>query len=120
MPTITNYVSLAKGDYPIKRRYAIDPYISVPLSLLAPLEDGETEVDRKNLKLNTTDGNINADIWVLGGGREGADLKEKRATLDLSSNDGSITVRMVSVLRHASGYSIPVHGLTCFPKAFAC
>ena len=107
---VTNFIALHRRDHSIKERYAIDPCISVPSSLLPPLEEGETEADRKNLQLKTNDGSIDADIWVLGDGggefeTEEGIMKQKRATLDICSNDGSITVRIVSVLQDLCSYA---------------
>jgi hypothetical protein len=120
IPITTNYVALTRKDHNIKERYAIDPFISVPPSLLPPLEEGETEADRKNLKIKTKDGSVDVDLWVLGGGGDIKEekLRRKRATLDLSSNDGSITIRMVSMLQMNTNH--PVYPLTCVPKALCC
>jgi len=102
MPMVTNYISVIRKDHSIRERYAIDPFISVPSSLLPPLEEGETEADRKNLRLKTKDGSVDVDIWVLGDGGEYKTaeglVQQRRATLDVTSNDGSINLKIVSLL----------------------
>jgi len=48
------------------------------------------------LKLKTRSGDINIEVWILGDGKE-VKTEVKRATVDVSSNDGSINVRMRSL-----------------------
>ncbi|KAG2140685.1 hypothetical protein DEU56DRAFT_289814 [Suillus clintonianus] len=92
----TNFLSLILKDKPIRGCYVIDPLIQIPLSLLPPLNAGETIQDRKNLYLRTKDGSINADIWLMG--QDNAAPKNgSRTTLSLSSNDGNITAKINTV-----------------------
>lgn len=74
----------------------IDPLMQIPPSLLPPLNAGEKDQDRKNLYLRTKDGSIDADIWLIGQD-EAASHNGSRTTLSLSSNDGSITAKIVSI-----------------------
>jgi hypothetical protein len=70
--------------------------MQIPLSLLPPLNAGETDQNRKNLYLRTRDGRIDADIWLIGQ-EEAAPRNGSRTTLSLSSIDGSITAKIVSI-----------------------
>lgn len=70
--------------------------MQIPPSLLPPLNAGEKDQDRKNLYLRTKDGSIDADIWLIGQD-EAASNNSSRTTLSLSSNDGSITAKIVSI-----------------------
>lgn len=76
-----------------------DPSMVIPPALLPPLLTGEMEGDRKNLKINTTNGSIDVDV-ILVGGMESLgidDMKhKKRTTLDVNSENGPINVRLVS------------------------
>ncbi|KAG1722771.1 hypothetical protein EDB19DRAFT_1916498 [Suillus lakei] len=92
----TNFLSLILKDKPIRGCYVIDPLMQIPLSLLPPLNAGETDQDRKNLYLRTKDGSIDADIWLIGQ-EEAAPKNGSRTTLSLSSNDGSITAKINTV-----------------------
>lgn len=74
----------------------IDPLMHIPLNLLPPLNAGETEQDRKNIYLRTKDGSIDVDIWLIGQEDSDAPKNGTRTTLSLSSNDGSITAKIVS------------------------
>lgn len=89
----TNFLSLVLKDKAIRGCYVIDPLMQIPLSLLPPLNAGETYQDRKNLYLRTKDGSIDADIWLMGQ-EETAPKNGRRTTLSLSSNDGSITAKI--------------------------
>ncbi|KAG1729511.1 uncharacterized protein EDB91DRAFT_811312 [Suillus paluster] len=92
----TNFLSLILKDKHIRGSYVINPLMQIPLSLLPPLNAGETDQDRKNLYLRTKDGNINADIWLIGQ-EEAAPKNKRRTTLSLSSNDGHITAKINTV-----------------------
>lgn len=92
----TNLLSLVFKDKPIRGCYVIDPLMQIPPSLLPPLNAGEKDQDRKNLYLRTKDGSIDADIWLIGQD-QAASNNGSRTTLSLSSNDGSITAKIVSI-----------------------
>jgi hypothetical protein len=93
----TNFLSLISKDKPIRGCYVIDPLMQIPLSLLPPLNAGETDQNRKNLYLRTRDGRIDADIWLIGQEEEAAPRNGSRTTLSLSSIDGSITAKINTV-----------------------
>lgn len=74
--------------------------LSIPSELLPPLPEGESETTRKNLSLQTKDGSINANIFVLlTTAEELQNMEEKmnlRTLIDTSTKDGHVTVKMVS------------------------
>ncbi|KAG1843098.1 hypothetical protein C8R48DRAFT_35140 [Suillus tomentosus] len=96
----TNYLHLFNDNSPIKGEYVIDPGMTIPTSLLPPLSPEESEADRKNLSLHSTNGSVNADIWLLGArAAQPSDSKKstKRTTLDISSDNGSVTARVHTI-----------------------
>ncbi|EIW77356.1 hypothetical protein CONPUDRAFT_168299 [Coniophora puteana RWD-64-598 SS2] len=102
-PRPTNYLYISGGDHAIRGAYAIDPAMRIPPAVLPPLEDGEEEGSRKNLKMTTRNGSISADILLIGPKSENdgfirpgrGDVKKRgRAQLEMTSEGGSITVSM--------------------------
>ncbi|KAH7909844.1 hypothetical protein BJ138DRAFT_181534 [Hygrophoropsis aurantiaca] len=94
----TNFLSLSERDAHIRGCYTIDPLMRVPASLLAPLKPEMSEEDRHNLDLRTKDGNIDAEIWLVG--RKPEDLptvSKKRTTLYLYSKDGNVQAKVNTV-----------------------
>lgn len=107
------YMAQSNGDN-IKGVWAIDPGIFIPLSLLPPLERGQTEDSRPNLSLKSYYGSIDADIYVVAvneddvqsvqtlRGAQGQLLsrrtkaKKRRVIIHASSQYGKITARIVS------------------------
>jgi hypothetical protein len=70
----------------------------VPRSLLPPLDAGESEDDRKNVKFDSKFGEVDASISLLGDSRDlsvdNAKLK-KRTSLDIRCERGSIKLKLV-------------------------
>ncbi|EGO03232.1 hypothetical protein SERLA73DRAFT_174687 [Serpula lacrymans var. lacrymans S7.3] len=96
----TNFLSLTPKDRSITGCYAINPFLSIPASLLAPLLEGESEADRKNLDLQSKQGYIDVDISLMTPDESDSNLNPKsRATLYLSSNHGSVSTRVYAVGR---------------------
>lgn len=93
----TNYLYLFSEHSSVKGEYAIDPSMKIPPSLLPPLSPEESEADRKNLRVHSTNGSVNAEIWLLSQDAQPFDFKTptKRTILDLGSEHGSVTARVV-------------------------
>jgi len=97
-----NYISIIRQNNPIKENFIINPTLQIPASLLIPLEDGQTEEDRKNLKLESSNSYIETDIWLVGDDQRDQEInldnkgvpKKKRTTLDLSSSNSRVVVKM--------------------------
>ncbi|KAG1729510.1 uncharacterized protein EDB91DRAFT_811235 [Suillus paluster] len=96
----TNYLNLFSEHSSMKGEYVIDPCMSIPASLLPPLRPEESEADRKNLCLRSTNGSVNAEVWLLRA-RDGQpyDPKRpaKRTILDVSSEHGAVIVRVQTI-----------------------
>ncbi|KAJ7245648.1 hypothetical protein B0H12DRAFT_1073422 [Mycena haematopus] len=85
----TNFLSLSRGNAPIKGKYVIDPRIKIPQPMLPPLAEDETETTRRNMFLHTSNGAIDADVFIIGDG----DFKQKVNILVKSSN-GAVVVKL--------------------------
>jgi hypothetical protein len=76
----------------------LDPTLRIPVSFLPPLEIGETEQDRKNLKLVSSHGAVDVNIFLLvGKPHEPVDTGTPRTTILVGSYNGTVTARLVSV-----------------------
>jgi hypothetical protein len=93
----TNHLYLFSEHSSVKGEYAIDPSMKIPPSLLPPLSPEESEADRKHLCVHSTNGSVNAEIWLLSQDAKPFDSKTptKRTILDLGSEHGSVTARVV-------------------------
>ncbi|KAJ7770014.1 hypothetical protein B0H16DRAFT_1517057 [Mycena metata] len=85
----TNFLSLSRGNQPIKGTYVIDPRIKIPQFLLPALAADETESTRRNAFLHTSNGSIDVSLFVVGDG----DYKQKANILVKSSN-GSVVAKL--------------------------
>ena len=94
-----NFVSVSRRDSSIKGTWLLDPMLSIPSELLSPLPEGESESTRKNLSLQTKDGSINANIFVLLTTAEELQKTENkmnlRTLINASTTDGHVTIKMV-------------------------
>ena len=66
--------------------------------LLSPLEEGEHEQDRPNLKLKCKNASIAADVWVedvVDGDEESVRDVKGKVVIDVSSYNGSASVNLV-------------------------
>ncbi|KAG1871468.1 hypothetical protein F4604DRAFT_814524 [Suillus subluteus] len=96
----TNYLHLFNENNSINGEYVIDPGMNIPTSLLPPLRPEESEADRKNLSLRSTNGSVTGEIWLLG--TRGAQLFDsktstKRTILGIDSKHGSVTARVHTI-----------------------
>jgi len=95
MPNACNFLALFRPNDSIRGTYTIDPDMCIPASLLPPLGRGESENDRKNLKLESCNGLIDVEIFLLGE-RAGNGVKTSRRTsIDVKSSNGSVSVKLV-------------------------
>jgi hypothetical protein len=108
----SNYISLNRTNDSIKGKFVIDPFITVPRSLLPQLDRDETDENRKNLKLDSRNGSIDADITLLSG-TESVGLEEakrkKRTALDIRSANGYINAKLRTHAISASGILVPFY-----------
>jgi len=92
----TNFLAIANESSTIRGEVVLDPSLRIPPSLLPALAEGETEADRKNLRLSSKYGSISNKIWILNssGGDDLLVGERKRTTIDLASDHGSIRVQL--------------------------
>lgn len=93
----TNYLLLVRNHKPIQGTYVIDQEMSIPPSLLPPLSAGEAEEDRKNIRLESVNGLIDVELWLVAPARRdaGPSSPPKRATIYARSYNGTITAKLV-------------------------
>lgn len=94
LPKAINFVAISKLNEGVRGTYVIDPTIYVPEALLPPLEWFETT--RKNLSLQTMNGGVQAEIWIVGNIETYADMKKDNpVVVKLSSLNGGIKTKIV-------------------------
>ena len=94
----TNFLTLSSNDDSLRGEFVIDPGMDIPSSMLPPLDDANTDADRKNLCLRSHSGSVQADIWLLGSNANAstsASAKPRRTTLALTSDHGSLRAQVV-------------------------
>ena len=93
-----NYVSITRTHSSVKETFIIDPSLFIPAFLRPPLTSGETEETRKNLKLESTHGNINADVTLVGNTNTEIHSLQRnnRVKMLLRSTHGGVTAKIVS------------------------
>ena len=91
-----NYLSLTRTVNSVKGVFVVDPTLRIPSSLLPALEDGETEDDRKNLRLVSSHGSVDVNIFLLAGERGESETGTARTRMLVGSYNGSIVARLVS------------------------
>jgi hypothetical protein len=117
IPPPANFVSIVRKDNSIRENFAINPDMVIPLSFLPALADGETESERKNLGLQTRDGSIDTEIWLIN--NESTRIQEsgvqglRRTALLMSSRDGDVSAKIVGLVHNKSKCS-RLSPLTCF------
>ena len=90
----SNFVNLNRANESIKGSWLIDPSLSIPESFLYPLP---TEGARSNLILESKNGAINADIYLLSSGRSNKNAS-KFIVIHTQSINGSVKTRLVSLI----------------------
>jgi hypothetical protein len=93
-------VSIIRRNESVKGSYVIDPALRIPSRLLPPLEEGETEDQRQNLKLLSHNGSVQASIVLVEGSRpeEGASKAVPRTKLEVGSWNGNVTAKVVWII----------------------
>jgi len=89
----TNFLALSDEHDrdAVRGEFIIDPCIRIPPSMLPLLDEGETEDDRKNLRLTSRFSSVNAEIGLLG---SPSAPKPRRTTIALTSDYGSIHAQL--------------------------
>jgi len=94
-----NLVSLTRENNSIKEDFLLDPSLHIPSGLLPPLAEGESDSTRKNLRLLSKNGSVSTEIVLLAGDPATDDSRKnyRRTTLDIKSQNGSVTARIRTV-----------------------
>ena len=94
----SNHIRVLQPSANIKGTWMINPALRIPAVFLPPLAADETETTRKNISLESKNGNLEVAIYVVPTQGEGADPKpsKQRATMHTSSLNGSVTTVVVS------------------------
>jgi len=93
-----NYVSITRTHSSVKEKFILDPSLFIPLFLRPPLTPGETEENRKNLKLESTHGHVHADVTLVEKVEnidEVSSKRNKRVTMYMKSTHGGINAKIV-------------------------
>lgn len=89
----SNFISLSRSNESIKGSWLIDPTLSIPSFFLPP---PPTEGARSNLFLESKNGAIDADIYLLPTSRSDKNIS-KFIVIHTQSNNGSVKTRLVSL-----------------------
>jgi len=111
----SNFVYLSRANSSVKGTWVIDPSLSIPSSFLPPLVSGETEETRKNIFLESKNGVVDGEIFILPTSTDSlsAMLHRQRVLVRGSSRNGSVTTKIHDV----SSYSV---GETRLPIQISC
>jgi len=102
----TNYLYRSSEGGMLAGSFAIDPSMRIPASLLPPLPPGREESERRNLRLVSRYGGVNADVLLLAHGQESTSGQSSesimapeqgsggRARLEIVSECGDVNVNM--------------------------
>ena len=95
----TNYVSITRTQSSVRETLIIDPSIFIPPFLRPPLTSGETEETRKNLRLESTHGHVNADVTLVDNPNTEihSSQRNRRVKMLMRSVHGGVTAKIVSI-----------------------
>ncbi|PPR05493.1 hypothetical protein CVT26_009060 [Gymnopilus dilepis] len=106
----SNFISISKINGAVQGTWVINPGLVLPSALLPPLEKGETEETRKNLSLDSRNGAIDADVYVLPPPSTSSALVKprQRVTVHAKSWNGAVTVKLHD-LQDPDTSRLPIH-----------
>jgi hypothetical protein len=93
----SNFVYLSNTNSKIQGKWVVDPAFVIPWNFLPPLSSGETELTRKNLSLRSTNGLVQADVFVLPTSVDAIAAKQlrQRVLIHASSTNGRVQLNIV-------------------------
>jgi len=98
-----NHVSITRTHSSVRETLIVDPSLFVPLFLRPQLSSGETEETRKNLKLESTHGHVNADITLVENTNTEIPVsKNSRVKMQMRSTHGGIIAKIHGQSNRAS------------------
>ncbi|RDB27605.1 hypothetical protein Hypma_003798 [Hypsizygus marmoreus] len=91
----SNYVSISRTNEAVKGTWYLDPALTIPAALLPPLVGDDTEDTRRNFNLQSSNGQIDADITIAPYDPS-TDSKKlgRRTTMYARSSNGNIAVKV--------------------------
>ncbi|KAF5383253.1 hypothetical protein D9615_004907 [Tricholomella constricta] len=94
----SNYVSISRSNGSVKGVWVLDPFLTIPASLLPPLSPEEVGGARKHFSLKANNGVIDADI-TLASYEPTQDSKQsqsdcRRATIFAKAHNGGVTTKL--------------------------
>ena len=94
-----NYVSITRTHGSVRETLIIDPSLFIPPFLRPPLTSGETEETRKNLRLESTHGHVNADVTLVDNTNTEIHSSQgnNRVKMLMRSTHGGICAKIVSL-----------------------
>ncbi|KAF8957386.1 hypothetical protein BDZ97DRAFT_1846538 [Flammula alnicola] len=95
----SNFIHLSRPNSSVKGTWLIEPTLNIPSAFLPPLPSGETDETRKNIFLESRNGSVDADIFVVPTSTEAlARIKHhKRVYIHTTSRNGSVTTKIHEV-----------------------
>jgi len=98
----SNFIRVSQANSAVRGAWLIDPAVSIPPSFLPPLdrETGETEETRRNLVLNSRNGTVDGEIYILPTSETQKErLRAGNRTkihVNATSTNGGVTAKLVS------------------------
>ncbi|KAJ3512411.1 hypothetical protein NLJ89_g3541 [Agrocybe chaxingu] len=95
----SNFTSLSIANSAIKGTWVVDPTLVIPKEFLAPLAKDETEENRKNLLLESKNGAVDVNIFVMPMRADALSVMKdrKRVITHCASRNGSVTAKIHDV-----------------------
>jgi len=95
----SNFIYLSRANSSVKGTWVLNPSLSIPSTFPPSLVDGEKEETRKNLWLDSKNGSINGDIYILPSSGDSLSVVKHRQRIFISatSRNGSVTTKLHDV-----------------------
>jgi len=97
----SNFIRILQPNSKIKGSWTIDPALRIPTAFLPPLAPNETEATRQNLNLESRNGTVDADVYIIPTREADQKPSNQRVTMHTSSTNGSVTTMVHDMI--ASG-----------------
>ncbi|KJA15295.1 hypothetical protein HYPSUDRAFT_48522 [Hypholoma sublateritium FD-334 SS-4] len=98
----SNFIRIMQPNARIKASWIIDPALRIPTAFLPPLLPNETAATRQNLNLETRNGTVDADVYVMPTRRADRKPSNQRLIIHTSSTNGTVTTTVHDVVTSES------------------
>ncbi|KAF8908557.1 hypothetical protein CPB84DRAFT_1674153, partial [Gymnopilus junonius] len=107
----SNYIHVSRANGGVKGVWVLDPSLVIPSALLPPLSSGETEDARKNLILESKNGNVHGDVYTLPLRDEPTAIVKHRQHISIlaKSWNGNVTAKIHDLQSHPNETRLPLH-----------